>query len=279
MRTRYVLYAFIFLGLASCKNVRQENHGGIVLGDSTTIITETNPESLADFVPDIHNKPPQEDTIALPSSPENDTQDAEKDTLKSAPQSAPAASSHNGKGLDIEFAEVTVSLPGIDVKSFRNQDVKTLNGVSYQLVSGSLQGNQLVVKGATIWKVSQRYISTYVVSKDGKDLPLENMDQITAWKVLKGKNDNYPITGIAPSELEAKKTNAGAIRTALSRTVRAEKMKRTEIREWEALVKKLKKPDQKPVSVMLQSIMWRIEGKDKKGKAFSKEVRIDLPIY
>lgn len=283
MRTHYFLYALIFGGVVSCKNVHQENHGGIILGDSTTIITETNPEYLTDYVADINNQPQQHrdmaavtqaiDTIAV-------TEEVKKDTPKVAaiPKTSAPALPKNGKGLNVEFNEITVSIPDIDVKSFRNQNVKTLNGVSYQLSMGTLQGNSLIVKGGNVQKVSQRYISTYIVSKDGKNLQLENMDETTPWKVLSGSKGTYPITGIEPSQLVTKKTNAGAIRTAVSRTVRAERMSRNEIKEWEGLVKNLKSPDRKPVSVILQSIMWRIEGKDAKGKAFNKEVRIDMPI-
>lgn len=278
MRAHY-LCGLVFLGITSCQNANQQSHGAIVLGDSTTIITEANPEYLADFVPDINNRKHQ-DTAA--NTPAADTitvaENKKADTAKATAKTSTATLPNNGKGLTVEFSEVTVFIPNIDTRSFKNQNVKSLNGVSYQLASGSLQGNQLEIKGGNVQKVSQRYISTYVVSKNGKNLVLENMDETSAWKAVKGSKGIYPIAGLEPSKLDAKKTNAGAIRTAVSRTARAERMSRSEIKEWEGLVKNLKRPDQEPVSVVLQSIMWRIEGKDAKGKSFSKEVRVDMPL-
>lgn len=281
MRAHYYLYGLVFWGIASCQNINQQSHGAIVLGDSTAIITETNPEYLADFVPDINNHPHHQDTVTANIPPADTIAVAEEkkaDTFRTTAKINTDVLPKNGKGLTVEFSEITVFIPNIDTRSFKNQNVKSLNGVSYQLSSGTLRGNQLVIKGGNVQKVSQRYISTYVVSKDGKSLALENMDETTAWKAVKGNKGIYPITGIEPSKLAAKKTNTGAIRTAVSRTARAERMSRSEIKEWEGLVKNLKRLDQEPVNVALQSIMWRIEGKDAKGKSFSKEVRIDVPL-
>ena len=72
-----LLYIALITGsvLFSCKNMPPQNHGPIVLGDSSTIVTETDPQKLKDLVTDLQpvipvpenkdtteNKPPAADT-------------------------------------------------------------------------------------------------------------------------------------------------------------------------------------------------------------------------
>jgi len=273
MRIVLLFLALTFF-VASCKNAGQKSRGAIVLGDSSTIITETDPVYLADFVDDIqlqNNMPDSAittDTATLPK-PVADTV-----TLQQAAAQVPVS----GKGLSVNFSEVNIFIPGIETQSFRNQNLKNLNGVSYQLQKGNLDGNQLIIKDATVSSVKQRYITTVVVTKDGKKMELDDLDETTSWTELKGNKGIYPVKGLSATELGYKKATSGVIRTAVSRAARENRYSRTEIKAWEDAVKNVKSVTQPPASVVLQSVMWRVEGKDKNGKAFRKEVRIDMPL-
>lgn len=287
MRIQLMLI-IVFAFLMSCKNDTQKSRGAIVLGDSSTIITETDPQYLADFVaeeikPQTVNSEVSDTVVTDTASPEvvpqpdnNTPSNSAKTNNERVKAPQPNIS---GSGLKVEFNEVTVFIPGIETKSFRNQDVKNLNGVSYQLTGGSLQGNKLIVKdGHQITRVQQRYITTVIATKDGKNMELDDLDQTTSWTPIKGNHGVYIISGLKPNELQYKHATSGAIRTAVSRAARSNRLSRNDIREWEALVKNVKSVNQSPVSVVLQSVMWRVEGKDKKGKSFMKDVRLDLPL-
>lgn len=274
-----LILAIVSVLFVSCKNDKKVSHGAIVLGDSATIITETDPTFLEDYVADIKLA----DTISQSSAPQptEETNPVAKDTVKEikVPQPTEVATptQKHIEGLTIDFKEVSVTIPQIEVRSFKNQNAKVLNGVSYQLVSGKLQGNQLIFKNATITKVSQRYITTLVASNGGDKMELENMEYTSPWTVLKGKN-NFAINHLDPNQLAHKNTSVGNVRNAISRSARANRYSRKELNEWEQLAKKVKDVNRAPISVALQSVMWKIEGKDRNNKPFSKEIRLDYPL-
>ncbi len=274
-----LIWAIASVLFVSCKNDKKVSHGAIVLGDSATIITETDPTFLEDYVADI--KLAETTTQSSAQQPTEETKPVAKDTTKEiiAPQPTEvvATTQKNTSGLTIDFKEVSVTIPQIEVRSFKNQNARMLNGVSYQLVSGKLQGNQLIFKNATITKVSQRYITTLVASNGGDKMELENMEYTSPWSVLKGKN-TFAITHLEPDQLTHKNTSVGNVRNAISRSARANRYSRKELNEWEQLAKKVKDVNRAPISVALQSVMWKIEGKDRNNKPFSKEIRLDYPL-
>lgn len=281
------LYFLGILFLAACTNNKKVNHGTIVLGDSSTIITERNPEYLENYVADIQPRNTDTSHVAIVSeevketptptpTPTPEAKPKETNTPTPTPP-APATAASSGKGVTINFKEVTVFFPNIDVRSFKNQNASTLNGVSYQLASGKLVGNHFTIKGATITKVSQRYVTTIAIVNGNDKMELENMDYTSPWKVISG-NQKYTIQGLEASRLEHKDASNGVIRNAVSRSARANRYSKKEINEWEQLARKVASLNKPPMSIELQSVMWRIEGKDRSGKTFYKEVRIDLPI-
>lgn len=285
-RLPHLYFLGIFL-LAACSDNKKANQGAIVLGDSSTIITETNQEYLENYVADI--QPRKTDTSQeplvteevkvepTPSTTPTPTLETKPAPTPTPPPPAPIQAATNGKGVTINFKEITVFFPNIEVRSFKNQNASTLNGVSYQLAAGKLVGNHFTLKGATVTKVSQRYVTTIVIVNGNDKMELENLDYTSPWKVISG-NQKYTIQGLEASRLEHKDASNGVIRNAVSRSARANRYSKKEINEWEQLARKVISLNKPPMSIELQSVMWRIEGKDRSGKVFYKEVRIDLPI-
>ena len=50
------------------------------------------------------------------------------------------------------------------------------------------------------------------------------------------------------------------------------------VQEWVNSVSNIHSANQKPLIITLRSVIWKIDGKDEKGKTFSKQIRIDLPV-
>jgi hypothetical protein len=272
------LFSLIFL-LASCAGNSNKERKPIVLGDSSTIVTETDSAYVSDFVSDIQLQQIPEDTVV--ATPAVDTTAARtpaaavSEPEKSAPKTAPAVS--NQKGLSIPFSEVTVFIPAIEVKSYRQQNLARANGVSYQLTDGTINNNQLRLTGATIQKVSQRYTTGVIAKNELGSLTLDALSNTTSWAPVKGSNNTYPITGLDARRLEAKKVTPAQIRAAVSRAARNKRINRKDLRKWEASVRNVRALNQKPFVIVLKSVMWKIDGKDAKGKSFSKQVRLDMP--
>jgi hypothetical protein len=262
------------LVLASCADNSNKERKPIVLGDSSTIITETDPAYLTDFVSDIQLQEVPKDTVVIATkAPDTVVSDQPKETT--IPDEAARTTAQ--KGLNIPFGEVTVFIPDIKVKSYRQQDLNRVNGVSYQLTDGSLSGNQLRLSGGTIQKVSQRYISGVIAKSSLGSLILDALSNTAAWVPLRGNDNVYSITGLEPNQLTARKASPAQIRAAVSRAAKNKRLSKKDIRKWEASVRNIRSLNQRPFVIVLKSVMWKIDGKDAQGKSFSKQVRIDMP--
>lgn len=276
----YILFVAIAAAFTTgCKNKSGQNHGPIVMGDSSTIVTEQDSQYLHDFVADLHP--------TVPSASEDDN--ANSDTAKQAEQptdstkqvaqqeqrqqQAPPA----GNGLNVAFKDVTVFIPNVTTKAGRNQDLSKANGATYQLASGNLAGNTLKITQGTVTKVSQRYETIVLVKNNLGTLQLDDLSSTTDWQPLKGVKNQYSLSGLDAAHLQYDKATPAEIRNAVAKEARKKRMSRQKQQEWANSVHNVHNLNQRPMAVVLRSVMWKIEGKDAKGKAYQKQVRIDLP--
>jgi hypothetical protein len=267
----FFLLMLTLLLAAGCNRDKKQSNGPIILGDSTSIVTETDPEYLTDYVDDIQLRTINYDTT---STIKEDTSTAA--TAQPDGQNAPAA---DGKGLTIAFKGVTVLIPGIEARSLREQNLETASGASYQLTDGTLNGKELRFSGgATVTEVSQRYMTIVLAKTDLGTLQLDRLDNLTDWKPLTGSNNAYTISGLDQDKLEYEKASSAQIRSAVERAARNKRFSRGNIRRWVHEVRNVRSVNQSPLHVVLRSVMWKIEGQDANGKPFHKQVRIDIPI-
>jgi len=270
------LVAATALTLAACSDSSSKGHGPIVLGDSSTIVTETDPLKLKDLVTDLQPVIPPAEKDEEPKT------EAAPDTAKTPavataiPQPAPVQTSTGG-GLKAEFKDLTVVIPGLNVKQAGNPNLQKANGAVYSLLGGELNGSTLKISG-TVTKVSQRY-QTVVLLKDDDigTLVLDALGSTSGWKQLNG-NGSYKVTGLDARSVEAPDADAGDIRNAVTRAAQRRRMSRKAIQELTNDLRHVRAANQKPLSVMVRSVMWKIDGKDAQGRMFSKQIRVDVPL-
>jgi hypothetical protein len=266
------LAACALLLATSCNEGGKNNSGGpIVLGDPATIVTETDSAYLQDMVVDyqpLAAVTPAADT-AQPA-PAVDTPKVAAQEPAAEPEEQPAKQEPVAeKGTNIQLGGASILIPDITLKG---------RGTSYQLKQGSLNGKQIKVTEGTVQKISQRYQTVVVVKNNLGTLVLDNLSTTTGWKELKGGGKAYTIAGLEDRNLAAPKATPASIKSAVSRAARKSRANRRNEQKWLASVKKARSTNQKPLDVKLRSVMWKIDGKDAKGKAFSKQVRVDLPL-
>lgn len=274
----YNKYCLLLVGcfyLTACSNNPKGNHGPIKLGDSSTIVTETDPQKLEDLVADLKPDIPVNADTPKAAAPAV-TADTVKKTAAVQPPQAPMPA---GPGLKAEFKEVTVMVPGMEVKQSGKTNLQNANGAVYTWISGNINGNALHVKG-NVTKVSQRYQSIVVLKgHNNQSLPLDELSNTTAWKQVNGGNGTYAIKGVGDNELDHEDASANEIRNAVTKAARARRLNHKKAEEWLNLLgKNTKSVTQKPLVVTLRSVMWKIDGKDEKGKIFSKQIRVDVPM-
>ncbi len=263
------------IGIISCKDTAVKNHGPIKLGDSSTIVTEEDPLRLQDLVTDLQPVIPS--NIPADSAKPAEVDTAKKVTaVKPVENTAPALPS--GSGLKAEFKEVTVMLPGVEAKQAGKADLQKATGAVYTLTSGNIPGNTLRIKG-NVTKVSQRYQTVVILKSKNGNLPLNELSNTTGWKQINGGSGAYPLKGLNDGELSFEDASNSEIRNAVSKAARERRYSRSKTEDWLDLIgKNVRNVNQKPLVVTLRSVMFKIDGKDEKGKIFSKQIRIDIPM-
>lgn len=256
--------------LQSCTNNKEgKNARPIILGDSSSIVTETDSTYLTDLVLDLDFGP-------MPDI--EDLQDSSKQNNQRANVPLSKEMMLSGGGLKAPFPEVTMFIPGITTRTFQDIDYKKANGASFQLTSGELNDNYLILQGATELDVAMRYQTVIVVRTDLGMLELSTMKTLTEWTSVSGKNGMYKIEGLTPNKLQHDRGGNAAIIDAVNRATKRKRMSRATRVAWESSVKDANSTSQRPLYVELTTVMWRVRGKDKDGSNFQKQLRIDIPI-
>ncbi len=265
--------------LFSCKNAPSNNHGPIVLGDSSTIVTENDPQKLKDLVIDLQPVIPEPENkdSAEAKTPVTAATDTSKKTKAVAASPNVPTALPDVAGLKAEFKEVTVLVPGLSAKQAGRTNLQNANGAVYTFTSGNLNGSTIKLTG-NITKVSQRYQSVAVLKNELGTLPIDALSTTTGWEALKGSNNQYKITDLDQKSLEFPNVSASAIRSAVMKAAKRHRFSRRKVAEWENSVHRVRAVNQKPLYIMLRSVMWKIDGKDANGKIFSKQIRVDMPM-
>ncbi|MBZ0099233.1 MAG: hypothetical protein K8F30_09120, partial [Taibaiella sp.] len=245
----------------------------IKMGDPATIVTETDSQYLADVVPDLKMNTGRPATIA---STKPDSIPPAVDTAQVSTQSA-TSSTPAGAGLRVPFPQAEFFIPDITVKTYKEPNLETDYGASYEITEGTLVDNKIYIKGANIDDVYMRYQTIIVARNDLGTLPLESLRKLTDWKKLKGSNGVYEID-LEPKKLEGLKVSNKAIRNAVNRDARNRNWSRSGIQKWVNSLRNVKSSTSKPMHTELRSVMWKVTGKDANGRPFQRQLRIDVPI-
>lgn len=245
-----------------------KSRGPITLGDSSTIVTETDPRYLGDMVADFQPAAPQPEPVQVPT-PQTDTPAAQTVTTNSiVPET---------KGLSVDFEEIQVFIAGIETTSF-SHSTSNKKSAAYMLTDGNLAGNKLQFSGAgAVTRVTQRYETILAIEGKPGKLLLESLAYTSGWQTLKVDNNEVVLSGLEHAKLQYTKATKNKIQTEVTKAARAGKMNRQEQQEYQNAANKVRAANQKPMTVVLRNVIWQISGKDSKGRTFSKELRIDMP--
>ncbi len=259
----------ILLFLASCDSISNRNtRGPIALGNASTIVTEADSQYLQDMVPDpAFDAPaaPARDTIATAVTPPL------RDTVKATPAAGPANAPVQA-GLTADFGDVQITFPGVAARD-GSKSVRGGNSAAYTLSGTGFGGKVIAVRGGTVQRIQQRTGYSAVVEIGGKPVLLSDISTMyTGWQSLSGKSGDYTLASASPPSI---KIAPAAVRTAVQKAARKQRLDRKAEQKLLASVKSLSTP---PLSVVPRAFTWKIDGTDAKGKAFSKEVRVDVPL-
>ncbi|HOZ52077.1 MAG TPA: hypothetical protein PLU17_09480 [Chitinophagaceae bacterium] len=243
----------------------------ILMGDSTTIVTETNDLYLQNLTEDISptNKKSSEGKIATMMM----QVDSAKSVQKLERENNPAPLS----GFTINFSECEVVFDGLSAHAIQNtQDERTSNSVSYVKDGGNLNEMTLQVRGLDEVKVEQRtYTKLSVSNASQESFILNDLGKyISNWSTLAGIETKYVSLGM--NSLSFFQIDHTKIKNAVDRELRKSKKSRQEIQQWMDLIQKTNSYSDAPCKLELVSAQWRIIGK-KNGKRVQKLIQFDIP--
>lgn len=270
-------FTAVCFAVASCSNnnSHQTHAGAIVLGDSSTIVTEKDSNYLKDQVADLE---PQATTNTKTDS--TPTQSATPPASPAIPAAADTKTSQSlaaaqpdgflidfGQGFQAEFS-------GIKTKSFQRQDPTKGAGVSYSVTSGDITQSNLSVSGLKNMQVRQRYqTSLYLVSGREK-LHLQTLGSyLSGWNTLKGYQNTFALNKL--QHLTFKAVSHATLENALRREARARRFSRQKLDFWLKAIRRTRSANDAPCRIELDNAQWQISGQLSNGRNIHKSIRMD----
>ncbi|RYD53139.1 MAG: hypothetical protein EOP52_03085 [Sphingobacteriales bacterium] len=270
MRTSFLL-CFALMSLAACQ---QSGPGSvsapIVMGDSTTIVTETDSQYLksafTDFEASAAPKPVSSAAPVAVPAPVTDT--ASDPAVPASPVAA------TGPGLKADFGDVQVFIENLRVQN-GDRTVKGTSSAAYSSDGTAFTGKNLVLTGMASGATVQQKTNFGVVLNTGKQmLPLPSLGtQSTGWQALSGKNGTYALTAV---KAPAFKLSAASIKNAAQQALRKARVSRKDETTLLASLASVKDIDGDILTAKPTAMLWQIRGKDTKGKSVTRDIRVDF---
>lgn len=256
--------------LAACGGrVLNNSSAPIILGDSSTIVTETDSQYLQDAIPDLEVR---EQPVA-PAAVVADTTVAPPVADTAIPKPAVKI-----EGFNISLGDAAIVIQGPGLKENKKQDNRQ-NDLSYVLSSGSIGSAKLVFMGVKNVEVQQRYLSSAGLKSGLGTLDLKALGQYTSgWEKLAVKTEGDNKVSVAQGLNNPKFQNIGnaKIKNAADQALRAQKISKKDTQKWQKEISRMRSMNDKPGTVSLDAVEWTVTGTDTKGKSFKKTIRVAL---
>ena len=269
-RTLSFLICIPFLLQLSCKDQSTPARKTIEMGDTSSIVTETDPAFLENKTEDISpaNRKSTEGKIT--------SMMREVDSAHSAQKLEQEGNSTPVQGFTIHFAECDVVFEGLSAHALKNtQDERASNSVAYLHDAGNLDEIALQLNGLEDLKVEQRLFTHLLIQIDEKTYTLNDLGKfITPWATLAGKDTKFISLG--NNSLQFFQVTQEKLKAAFERELRKKHLNHNAQQSLLQLLKKTRSYTDAPCKVEMVSSQWRITGK-KNGKRIQKLVQIDLP--
>ncbi len=271
MRLPITALPFLLLTTACSYTGNQTANAPIVMGDSTTIVTETDSQYLRSAFADYEVANPVE-AAPVPENPKVDSPTVS--VPKTDTPVAAVVKKPTGPGLSADFGDVQVFVENLRV---RNEDAnaKGVRSVAYSSDGSAFRPKNLVVNDGKANGASLKQKTDFeVVVNTGKELlPLPSLGkQSTGWQTVSGKGGTFALT--EPQAPAFKVTNA-SIKNAAQQAARKARMSSKEQTALLNRLSRVKTVDGDLLQAKPVATMWQVTAKDAKGKAVTKEIRVD----
>lgn len=270
IRTSFLLICLVSF-LSSCEN-KLKNPKPIVLGDPTTIVTESDTTYLRNFTNDIS-------PVAKKSSESQITKmmvqvDSLKNTKKLEEESNAQVPIN---GFTINFAECSLIFNGIYAHALNeSQDERKSNSVSYLKDAGELTDMKFQVNNLTEIKAEERISVQLAIVNGDEQFVLQDLGKFTTqWYPLAGNQNTFISVGT--NSLQFNSVDNRKIKLALQQELTRKKKNKAEQDKWMSLISSTNSYSEAPCKLIIRSAQWRVVGKSD-GKRVQKLIQFDIAI-
>ncbi len=253
--------------VSSCKEVGKIGGKYIQFGDSTTIITETDSNYLANYTKDISDRTQDESEIARIM--------VQVDSVKISKELEKFTSSDSSiSGFSVKFEHCEVVFDGLEAKELKPQNPETNRSVSYLVTKGDLSKMKLRITGLTEVAVKERIDTRLKVANEKEELLLKSLGRKRSdWFPLPGKQNIFVAAG--ENSAQFNNLSNAKLKEALKKELLAKKRKPAAINEWLKLVEKTNDYTDYPCKLYVATAQFRITGKNKNGLV-NKLIQFDI---
>lgn len=249
------ILSIITIGFISCNNpLEKKIEGQIVLGDSSTIVTETDPKYLTNNFDDISLK----STTSQSDLPVTDEVISSDSTKTLIPEQNSNNSTQNGYKLQLK--NNTLILVGLS-----ESDIRKSSDNSYVTNLKKLP-NQISVSGEGY--IKSRYVASAYFVKNKTKVKLSDLGEYRSdWVQNNSKNNSIQLVKI-PSNISFKKVSAKEIQRAINNSVGKLKISQKEKNQLVADVNKIQSTDHAQIEIIVEKIEWDILINNKSDKMY-----------
>lgn len=269
-RNYFFRIGLLFL-LSSCESKLKETKP-IVLGDPSTIVTESDTTYLRNFTNDIS-------PVAKKSSESQITKMmVQVDSLKNTKKLEEETNAHAPiNGFTINFAECSVVYNGLYAHALNeSQDERKTNSVSYLKDAGELTDMKFQVNNLTEIKAEERITVQLAIVQGDEQFVLQDLGKFTTqWYPLAGNQNTFISAGT--NSLQFTNVDNRKIKLALQQELTRKKKNKAEQDKWMSLVSSTNSYSEAPCKLIIRSAQWRIVGKVN-NKRVQKLIQFDIAI-
>lgn len=267
------LYGILLLVLSACET-KVEEKKPIVIGDSTTIVTEQNEFYRQNNTKDISptNKNSSEKQIHTMMVQVDSMQSAKKLEEVSASSQKTAL-----RGFTINFTECDIVFDGLSAHAINErQNERTSNSVAYVVDGGNISEMLVQIQTLTEVKAEQRLFTKLFIELENEIVELQDLGKyISSWTTLQGKENKFVSLNIGNTQFF--EVTHEKLVNALDRELRKKKKNKQVLQSGMTLLKNTKNYSDSPCLVKVVSSQWRIIGKAD-GKRVQKLIQFDIPL-
>jgi len=265
LTVRKYYYFLLFPTLIACKN--SQNHSNtdayIVLGDSSTIVTETDSQYLKNNFDDLTISTAVETPVNSETQVINTpvTKSISPDTVDNTTSTPNNSNTTTVKGYLAELSKLKLTFIDKTDKQIRKSSSNSfvISKQNYPTQVQSSQGDGVI---------KSRYVTVLYFNKDGQRVRLKDLGEYRGkWVVNKSQNGLFKLDNII-SKASFKNVNANQLQKSIQNNISQLKINQKEKNKLVADIKKISSIKHSNIEVVIEKIEWDIEIKGQTDKLY-----------